>query len=105
MKSDILNALDCVVTPGFVYGEASRVQSLPGDEKRRTVGVTIYIPTRICEFVEATLKISFPANAAVTVGTHSWTNSFVLMDAQDNRFSCEVPLERLAVQRPLQPAA
>ena len=106
MKSDILNALDCSVTPEFGYGETNRVDSeLSADEKWGTVGITIYVPTAVCEFVGATVEISTAANSAGTVRTHSRTSPFVLTDAQNNRFLCEVLLEGLAFLGAFQPAA
>jgi hypothetical protein len=104
MKSDILNAPDCSVTPAFGYGEANRIDSeLSDDDKRRTVCITIYVPTEVCEFVGGTVEISTAANAAGTVRIHS--SPFVLTDAQNNRFSCEVLLEGLAFLGAFQPTA
>jgi hypothetical protein len=95
MKSDIRNARDCGVTPGFPHDNTKRVAlQRAADEMRCAVGRTIYVPTGGSEFAGTFVEISTATRAAGTVcirGEGSATvahsvgsNLFVLTDASNN---------------------
>jgi hypothetical protein len=116
MKSDIRNARDCGVTPGFPHDNTKRVAlQRAADEMRCAVGRTIYVPTRVSEFAEAFVEISTAASAAGTVRIHGegsatvaqsvGSNLFVLADASNNCSSGEGLREGLAFLGAFQPAA
>jgi hypothetical protein len=110
MESDILNAWDCGVTPGFGYGETNPIALQRAvDEMRGAGGGTVYIPTGVYEVAGAiNLEISTAASATGTVrisGERSVTlvqsvesNLFVGTDAQDGACVGQVLLEGLAFQ-------
>jgi hypothetical protein len=110
MESDILNARDCGVTPGFGYGETNRIALQRAvDEMQGAGGGTVYIPTGVYEVAGAiSLEISTAASATGTVrisGEGSATlvqsvgsNLFVVTDAQDKGSAGQVMFEGLAFQ-------
>ncbi len=97
MKSDILNARNCSVTPGFRYDKTNQVAlQRAADEMRCADGRTIYVLTGVCEFAGAAAEISTAASAAGAVRIHGegsvtvvqsvGGSLFVLTDALDSRF-------------------
>jgi hypothetical protein len=87
MKSDILSARDCDVTPGFRHKETNRVALQRGaDETRGAGGITIYVPTGACEFAGATVEISTAANAAGTVRIHGEGSATVVQSVGSSLF-------------------
>jgi|HubBroStandDraft_1064217.scaffolds.fasta_scaffold161671_2 hypothetical protein len=116
MKSDILNARDRAITPGFRHDETNWVPlQRAADDVRCACGKTIYVPTRVSEFAEAFVEISTAASAAGTVRIHGegsatvaqsvGSNLFVLADASNNCSSGEGLREGLAFLGAFQPAA
>ncbi len=109
MKSDILNARDCGVTPGLRLDNTNRVAlQRAADEMRCAGGRTIYVTWGACGFAGTTAEISTAASAAGTLRIHGegsatavqsvGSNLFVLTGAQNNSSSGEVLLEELAFQ-------
>ncbi len=110
MESDILNARDCGVTPGFGYGETNRIALQRAvDEMRGAGGGTIYISTGVYEVAGAiNVEISTAASATGTVRIRGEENTtlvqpvgsdlFVVTDAQDGASVSQVQFEGLTFQ-------
>lgn len=116
MESDILNAHDSGVTPGFGYGETNRIALQRAvDEMRGGGGGTIYIPTGVYEVAgginveistgeSATGTIRISGEGDATLVHSAGSNLFVVTDAPDNGTVGQVLFEGLTFQGAFQPA-
>jgi hypothetical protein len=115
MKSDVLNAPDSGVTPGFGYGETNQVASHGAvAEMWGGAGGTIYIPTAACGaagtiYVEistaviATGTVRTSEEGSATLLQSVGSNVFVMTGAQDNGSAGQVRFEGQAFPRVFDP--